>query len=289
MSIRPNSAAIIRPTSAFSPTRAHSCARCWPRSSSAAAKRGDAIKAWLADIKKWQAEWDEIHRGRISTSTLRRSGRSASSPIARRCCRRTPSSCCDVGVNHNWYMQFWKARTTADHAQFLGLLRHGLRRCRRARRQARRARPSGGGDRRRRLLHHGAARAVHRGRIQHPGGVGDLEQFRLGLDPRHPARHVRRPRARHHVPSRAPTRNRTIRTSPPGRAPPASRPSRSPSRRTSRARSNTPSRPTSRSCIDVHVDAEVRPPATGAWQLPPTPYKEPVFGQRFIPDAAPVK
>jgi acetolactate synthase-1/2/3 large subunit len=41
--------------------------------------------------------------------------------------------------------------------------------------------------------------------------------------------------------------------------------------------------------LDVHVDAEVRPPSTGAWQLPPTPYKEPVFGQRWIPDAAPVK
>jgi acetolactate synthase I/II/III large subunit len=41
--------------------------------------------------------------------------------------------------------------------------------------------------------------------------------------------------------------------------------------------------------LDVHVDAEVRPPSTGAWQLPPTEYKEPVFGHRFIPDAAPVK
>jgi acetolactate synthase-1/2/3 large subunit len=41
--------------------------------------------------------------------------------------------------------------------------------------------------------------------------------------------------------------------------------------------------------LDVHVDAEVRPPSTGAWQLPPTPYKEPVFGERFIPDAVPVK
>jgi acetolactate synthase-1/2/3 large subunit len=30
--------------------------------------------------------------------------------------------------------------------------------------------------------------------------------------------------------------------------------------------------------IDVHVDGEVRPPATGTWQLPPTPYKEPTFG-----------
>jgi acetolactate synthase-1/2/3 large subunit len=36
--------------------------------------------------------------------------------------------------------------------------------------------------------------------------------------------------------------------------------------------------------IDAHVDAEIRPPATGAWELPPTPYKEPVFGQRWLPE-----
>jgi len=41
--------------------------------------------------------------------------------------------------------------------------------------------------------------------------------------------------------------------------------------------------------LDVHVDAEVRPPSTGAWQLPPTPYKEPVFGKRYLPDIAPAK
>ena len=34
--------------------------------------------------------------------------------------------------------------------------------------------------------------------------------------------------------------------------------------------------------IDVHVDAEVRPPSTGTWQLPPTPYKEPVFGKPWV-------
>ena len=34
--------------------------------------------------------------------------------------------------------------------------------------------------------------------------------------------------------------------------------------------------------LDVHVDANIRPPATGTWQLPPTPYKEPVFGKRAI-------
>ena len=35
--------------------------------------------------------------------------------------------------------------------------------------------------------------------------------------------------------------------------------------------------------LDVHVDAEIRPPSTGAWELPPTPHKEPVFGERFLP------
>jgi acetolactate synthase-1/2/3 large subunit len=36
--------------------------------------------------------------------------------------------------------------------------------------------------------------------------------------------------------------------------------------------------------IDVHVDADVRPPATGTWQLPPTPFGEPAFGGPFVQD-----
>jgi len=35
--------------------------------------------------------------------------------------------------------------------------------------------------------------------------------------------------------------------------------------------------------IDVHVDADIRPPGTGAWALPPIPYKEPVFGAKYVP------
>jgi acetolactate synthase-1/2/3 large subunit len=31
--------------------------------------------------------------------------------------------------------------------------------------------------------------------------------------------------------------------------------------------------------LDVHVDDKVKPPGTGTWQLPPTPFKEPVFGK----------
>ncbi len=38
--------------------------------------------------------------------------------------------------------------------------------------------------------------------------------------------------------------------------------------------------------LDVHVDAEVRPPSTGTWQLPPTPHREPIFGKAYIPPAA---
>ncbi len=35
--------------------------------------------------------------------------------------------------------------------------------------------------------------------------------------------------------------------------------------------------------IDVHVDADIRPPATGTWELPPLTLKEPVFGSAWRP------
>ena len=38
--------------------------------------------------------------------------------------------------------------------------------------------------------------------------------------------------------------------------------------------------------LDVHVDADVRPPATGTWALPPLPHKEPVFGRPWVPAGA---
>ncbi len=34
--------------------------------------------------------------------------------------------------------------------------------------------------------------------------------------------------------------------------------------------------------IDVHVDADIRPPGTGAWALPPIPHKEPIFGKKHV-------
>jgi acetolactate synthase-1/2/3 large subunit len=38
--------------------------------------------------------------------------------------------------------------------------------------------------------------------------------------------------------------------------------------------------------LDVHVDANIRPPAIGTWALPPIPHKEPVFGKKFVQPVA---
>lgn len=38
--------------------------------------------------------------------------------------------------------------------------------------------------------------------------------------------------------------------------------------------------------IDVHVDADVRPPSTGAWELPPIPPRQPAFGKPWRPGDA---
>ncbi|MBP8296199.1 MAG: thiamine pyrophosphate-binding protein [Burkholderiales bacterium] len=36
--------------------------------------------------------------------------------------------------------------------------------------------------------------------------------------------------------------------------------------------------------LDVHVNGDIHLPSTGAWQLPPSAYREPAFGQRYLPE-----
>ena len=36
--------------------------------------------------------------------------------------------------------------------------------------------------------------------------------------------------------------------------------------------------------LDVHVDRDIRPPGVGTWELPPLPYGEPAFGRRRLPE-----
>ena len=164
-------------------------------------KRGDALKAWHAEIEQWSAAWDKftLPNFDIHATPIR------PERVVADCQAVLPDDAilaCDVGVNHNWYMQFWKARRPQTMLNSWGFSGMGFGAA--GVLGAKLAAPDRPvrGHCRRRLLLDGAARAVHGGGVQHPRGVGDLEQLRLGLDPRHPARHVRRPRARHHVPPR---------------------------------------------------------------------------------------
>src|SRR5262249_37171276 len=66
-------------------------------------------KAWLADITKWQAEWSKFTKPNFEVhATPMRPERVVAD------CQAVLSDdailACDVGVNHNWYMQFWIAR-----------------------------------------------------------------------------------------------------------------------------------------------------------------------------------
>lgn len=72
-------------------------------------RRGNALQAWHADIAKWQAEWEAYVRPNfdIHASPIR------PERVVADCQAVLPDDAilaCDVGVNHNWYMQFWKAR-----------------------------------------------------------------------------------------------------------------------------------------------------------------------------------
>src|SRR5262244_3698341 len=68
-----------------------------------------ALKSWHAEIKTWQQEWDAFTRPTfdIHASPIR------PERVVADCQAVLPDNAilaCDVGVNHNWYMQFWKAR-----------------------------------------------------------------------------------------------------------------------------------------------------------------------------------
>src|SRR5262245_25709807 len=73
------------------------------------AGRADALAGWHADIAKWSAAWEQHTRPNFDIhATPIRPER-----VVADCQAVLPEDAilaCDVGVNHNWYMQFWKAR-----------------------------------------------------------------------------------------------------------------------------------------------------------------------------------
>ena len=68
-----------------------------------------ARREWLEQIAQWRAAWDEFVRPNFALhGTPMRPER-----VVADCQAVIPPDgiiCCDVGVSHNWYMQFWNAR-----------------------------------------------------------------------------------------------------------------------------------------------------------------------------------
>ncbi len=93
-------------------------------------------KPWLANIAEWRSEWEKFTKPNfeVHASPMR------PERVVADCRAVLPDDailCCDVGINHNWFMQFWRSRRPQSMLNSWGLLRHGLWRRRRAGREAR--------------------------------------------------------------------------------------------------------------------------------------------------------
>ena len=134
----------------------------------------EALKTWLADIDALAASNGKNSPGRISRCMRHQFGPSGWSRTVSRFCRPMRSSAATSASITTGTCSSGR-RGIRRRCSILGFFRHGFRRRWRARRQARRARPSRRVGHGRWLLRNGAARALHRGRIQHPRRVADLE------------------------------------------------------------------------------------------------------------------
>ena len=241
-----------------------------------------AMKAWHADIKGWQQEWDAFTQPNFDVhATPIRPER-----VVADCQAVLPEDAilaCDVGVNHNWYMQFWKARHPQTVLNSWGFSGMGFGAA--GALGAKLAAPDRTvvaitGDGCFSMVPHVLCTAVEYNipvvwvvwnnfawasirDIQH-GMFGGRElgtAFYQGANqkPYNPdfAAWARASGIEGVTVAKSQDFKAALEHA---------------------VKANKPY------LLDVHVDANVRPPATGAWQLPPTPYNEPVFGKRWLPD-----
>jgi acetolactate synthase-1/2/3 large subunit len=250
-------------------------------------KRNDNIKAWLASIKEWQAQWAQFTAANfdLHTSPIR------PERIVADCQAVMPYDailCCDVGVNHNWYMQFWKARSPQNMLNSWGFSGMGFGAS--GALGAKLAAPDRtvvaiAGDGCFTMVPHVLCTAVEYNIavvwvIWNNFGWVSIRDIQLGMFG------GRELGTMFHEGPNAKPYNPDFAAWARAAGVEAITVTKSEDFKGALEHAIKANKPF---VIDVHVDAEVRPPATGAWQLPPTPWKEPAFGQRFIPDAAPVK
>ena len=242
---------------------------------------------WLTDIAEWRAEWEKFIRPNfeLHTTPLR------PERVVADCQAVLPEDaiiCCDVGVSHNWYMQFWNARKPQTMLNSWGFSGMGFGAS--GALGAKLAAPDRPvvaitGDGCFTMVPHVLCTAVEYNIpvvwvIWNNFGWVSIRDIQLGLFG------GREHGTMFHQGDNKKPYNPDFAAWAKAAGVDALTVTRSEDFRGALEHAVKANKPY---LLDVHVDAEVRPPSTGAWQLPPTPYKEPVFGQRFLPDTAPMK
>jgi acetolactate synthase-1/2/3 large subunit len=250
-------------------------------------EHGGDTKAWLGDIATWRAQWDKFigTRFELHDKPIR------PERVVADCQAVLPDDAilaCDVGVNHNWYMQFWKARKPQTMLNSWGFSGMGFGTA--GALGAKLAAPDRpvvaiAGDGCFTMVPHVLCTAVEYDIpvvwvIWNNFGWVSIRDIQLGLfgGREHGTMFHQGDNKRSYNPDFAlmakscgvdavtVTQSQDLKAA-----------------LEHAVKSNKPY------VLDVHVDAAIRPPATGAWQLPPTPYKEPVFGERWLPHEAPAE
>jgi len=248
----------------------------------------DALEAWHADIRKWQAEWQAFIRPNldIHASPIR------PERVVADCQAVLPDDAilaCDVGVNHNWYMQFWKARRPRTMLNSWGFSGMGFGAA--GVLGAKLAAPDRpcvaiAGDGCFTMVPHVLCTAVEYNIAVvwviwnnfSWASIRDIQMGMFGGRELGTAFYEGENRTPYNPDFAAWARAAGVE---------AATVTRSQDFKAALEHAVKANKPF---LLDVHVDAEIRPPATGAWELPPTPHKEPVFGKRWIPgDSVPAK
>ena len=246
-----------------------------------APQREGALKAWHADIKKWQAEWEAFMRPNFDmhASPIR------PERVVADCQAVLPDDAilaCDVGVNHNWYMQFWKARRPQTMLNSWGFSGMGFGAA--GVLGAKLAAPDKpcvaiAGDGCFTMVPHVLCTAVEYDIpvvwvIWNNFSWASIRDIQMGM---FGGREIgtafyQGPNNKPYNPDFAAwarasgVEGMTV--------------SKSEDFKGALEHAIKLNKPV---LLDVHVDAEVRPPATGSWHLPPTPHREPAFGKPWTP------
>ena len=246
-----------------------------------------ASREWLEQIAQWRVAWDEFVRPNFALhATPMRPER-----VVADCQAVIPPDgiiCCDVGVSHNWYMQFWNARSPQSMLNSWGFSGMGFGAA--GALGAKLAAPDRPvvavtGDGCFTMVPHVLCTAVEYDIpvvwvIWNNFGWVSIRDIQLGMFG------GREHGTMFHQGANKKPYNPDFAAWAKASGVDALTVARSQDFRGALEHAIAANRPF---LLDVHVDAEVRPPSTGAWQLPPTEHKEPVVGHRFLPDAAPVK